>query len=166
MSNHQQPAANRQHRMVAARLMPRPIPSIRRGIEPRRRSARAIRVPWTHEAQGLGDRGDNGVLAHVWRHKLLRLRGGRGQGASRGSRPRRSARRRARPRGTNAISSRRLTSIPKGPCRPPARTGAGAPCEKEKESGARDSLPLRGLHKAKGAPRPLGIGCWLLVVDC
>ena len=44
--------------------------------------------------------------------------------------------------------------------------GAGAPCEKEKESGARDSLPLRGLHKAKGAPRPPGIGGWLLVVDC
>jgi hypothetical protein len=41
MSNSQQPATISQHRMVVARLMPRPILSIRRGIEPRRRSARA-----------------------------------------------------------------------------------------------------------------------------
>ena len=42
---------------------------------------------------------------------------------------------------------------------------AGTPCG-TKESGARDFLPMPGLHKAKGAPRPPGIGGWLLVVDC
>ena len=35
--------------------------------------------------------------------------------------------------------------------------GAGAPCGTE-ESGARDSLPLPGRHKAKGAPRQFGVG--------
>ena len=38
--------------------------------------------------------------------------------------------------------------------------------EIKEESGARDSLPLHGLHTAKGAPRPPGIGGWLLAVDC
>ena len=43
--------------------------------------------------------------------------------------------------------------------------GAGAPCGM-KESGASDSLSLHGLHKGKGAPRPFGIGGWLLADGC
>ena len=43
--------------------------------------------------------------------------------------------------------------------------GVGAPCETE-GSGVRDSLPLPGRDRVKGAPRPSGIGGWLLVVDC
>ena len=79
MSNSQQPATISQHRMVAARPMPRPIPSARRGIEPRRRFARAIRA-------------------------------------------------------TSAVPSRRRWKI--------ETHGAGAPCEKKKESGASISCRL------------------------